>query len=512
MKRPNRTIGYILIIIVGLGAIMWGANYWVTSRIKSALDQKVEAGNLSYESLSVNIYSNRASLHQVRWVQEKSGTPSNIWSLSQVGVSGFGVIKYLFHHEITLDRIIITTPDVTLYKQTSDTLEQHPKPEEFLGAPPKLFIKQLEITDGRIQILEKDSTQSILTAQVPFLQMDAIRMDSTTRDHPIPFAYTGYAFSGHSIDYRMSELYNLKVKHMESGGDQLVLDSLEIVSPYDKLEFQAHIPFEKAWVNLLIPKVELVNPEIGYHTDTIGISATTANLHRANLDIYKDNRQPHNPIFKPLYSRMLRQLPIKLAMDSVKIMDADINFQVRTTEEPPPGIVYFRNVNGTISHLNNTGMGEPDFQETTVYATTKFMDKADFELNWSFDIRDSRDAFLVSGNLSRITDHEINYFVTPTINIETVGAINQLAFNFAGNNDAATGDTYLDYDALRIYLLKKDGSARHRWISGIINFILNHRLDGPVEEKGLTVERVQTKSFWHFLWAMVREGSLETVK
>ena len=512
MKRPNRTIGYILTIMVGIGAIMWTANYWVTNRIKSMLDQQVAAGNLRYESFSGNIFTNQVRLQQVRWLTEGSTPRSDSWSFDQVYVSGFDFFNYIINDEIILNKITLSTPDAILYKHSRDSLDQTAQTEKPRTTTANIFIKQLELTDGNLLLIGKDTSQSILSGQIPFLRLEDIRIDSTTIGQSLPFNCAAYKISGHQLSYRMSDLYDLKVRNLDASDDQLVMDSLEIESPYDKREFQNHVPYEKAWLNLLVPKIELAKTRMDINTDTIGFSAEMASLYEAQLNIYKDNRQPLNPHFKPLYSKMLRELPIKINIDSVQILDADINFQVQTKEEPPPGIVYFQNVDGTIYHLSNTGMDQPNFQETQVYARTNFMGKANFELDWSFDVRDLRDAFLVSGKLSRVSDEEINYFVTPTINIETEGAIEQLAFNFAGNNTSALGDMYVNYDDLRINLLKKDGTRRHPWISGIINFILNNRLDGPVEEKGLTVERVQTKSFWHFLWAMVREGSLETVK
>lgn len=512
MTSTNRTIGYVLTTILVLGAILWGANYWVTGRIKSILDQKVEAGNLTYETFGGNIFTNQMRLGQVRWIDDGSDPRSNIWSFSQVNVSGIDFISYIFHNEINIDKITLSAPDANLYKQIPDSLDQTVEPEKPPTATASVFIKQLEMTEGNLLLTGKDSSQSLLTGQIPFLLIEDIVIDSSTRDHSVPFNYSGYKLTGHEISYRLSDLYHLKVRNLDASDDQLVLDSLEIISPYDKLEFQNHVPYEKAWLKLLVPKIELSGSDIDYLSDTFVLSATKVNLHKADLNIYKDNRQPPNPFFKPLYSRMIRELPVKLSIDSISIVDSDINFQVRTKDEPPPGIVYFQRVNGTISNLNNMGMGQSDFRRTIVFAETEFMGKAPLELNWSFDISNPRDSFLVSGHLSRVTDEEINYFVTPTINIETEGAVDKLAFNFAGNNEYATGDMYIDYDTFQINLLKKDGTSRQAWISKVLNFFLNNKLDSVVEKKGLTVERVQTKSFWHFLWGMVREGTLETIK
>lgn len=508
MKTPIRTTQIMLLVIVGLGVLFWGANFWVKYKIKSLLDQQVEQGHLFYDSFEVNIFTNRAGLKNIHWIQQKSDLVHDIYSAAELTASGFNFIKYLNANKIHFNHLLISNAEIELVKIVRDTLQIDNQEASTATKTMDLSFGVLELHQTKIHQVDQNSKDTLFSAQIPSFQMEEVQLDRKTIHQPIPIRYSDYEVVAHTVFYRLSDLFNLSIGRLNSRDSLTVLENLEIKSPYEKLEFSSHIPFEKAWLDLMIPKVELTHFGMDHARDSLEFSAESIRLMNAQLDIYKDNRLPDYPNFKPLYSRLIRELPIKISVDSTHIIDTDIKFQLQTKEEPPPGMIYFEKINAHIAHLNNTGSYPP----TSVLAQTQFMGDAKFEMTWSFNSRSPNDEFEISGILYRLKDEDINHFVTPALNIATEGAINKLAFNYNGNNHIARGDMYVDYDALRIHLLKKDGTSRHRWISGILNFILRNKLDGAVEEKNLTVERIQTKSFWHYLWAMVREGTLETIK
>ncbi len=510
MKITHRNIAIISGILIVILVAMWGTNQWVESKIRTMLDRKVQEGQLKYESLSVNIFTNHASIQRPHWMDQKSKHKSKEIKLDLFKVSNFSFAKYLFSKKIEIGKITMINPEATFYPAGIDTLNQDPKSKNITRLK-EFLIKEVEVIDGSFQYFKKDTTQLTLSCQLPHLEMEDIRIDSTTVTQSIPFQYGNYIVSARSFFYRMSDLFDLDVKKIDAENDQFSLDSLVIKSPYDKFEFQSHIPHKKTWVNLCIPRTEFYNTDWKLNQDTIIFSSSNVNLSGADLYLYKDNRLSDNPYFKPLYSRMIRDLPVKLDVDSIDIMDAAVTFQLRTTQEPPPGIVYFKDINGTIAHVTNVGMNQPEFPQTVVSADARFMKESSIHLDWSFDIDNPVDAFTVSGNTSRISEQGINYFLTPALNVSAEGAIDQLAFNFAGNNVSATGDMYINYDNLRIDLLKKDGSKRSPWISDIFNFFLKNKLDGAIEKKGLVIERTQTKSFWNYLWEMIKEGALKSI-
>ncbi len=506
MKITRRKIVVLTGILIIIGGGLWGANLWVGSKIRSLLDQQVREGYLHYESVDVNIFSNRVDIKNPRWRDDQSKDIQ----MDRLLISDVSLVSYILRKELEIGHVHINNPTTILYQNRIDTVSQKQNSQK--PAPIKsILIKNADLTNGTFQYFKQDQSKFSISCQLPRFEMENIRIDSATMKNSIPFSYGNYNLIADSVFYRMNELYHLKVSHMTAKNDYIQLDSLTIKSPHNKYQFQAYIPHEKAWVNLSIPRTEITNTDWLLNQDSIGFSASHVKVSDADLYLYKDNRLADNPYFKPLYSRLIRNLPIQLKVDSVEVANAAITFQLQTKKDPPPGNVYFREINANITHLSNVDMNHSQFPKTVISAQSRFMDNSKIHLDWSFDISNPQDDFLVSGTLSRIEAEGINYFIKPALNISADGAIDRLAFNFAGNNAIATGDMYINYDALRINLLKKDGTKRSRWISGILNFILRNKLNGPVEKKGLKIERVQTKSFWNFLWEMVKEGTLKTI-
>ena len=510
MKNAAKYIGVIAGILAVTGILLWGINKWVEIKIQSKLDGLVEEGRFSYESLSVNLYTRQFSIRMPRWTGYKNNAKTNDIKAHQVNISNISYYQFLFKGILQIENIDVINPEADFYPPQPDTIlsnQSQEKKKEFKN----IFIGNLNLENGALQYFKQDTIQQTLYCQVPQLRLNQIKIDSNTIRQSIPFHYDNYSIESDSLYFRMNDLYDLAIKKFSATEGQLSLDSLQIIPRYGKYEFQAHIPYQKARVDLCIPRTEFSNTNWILDRDSIEFSASRIALTGADLSLYKDNRLKDYPFTKPLYSKMIRDLPIKIDVDSIFVIDGALTFQLRAKKEPPPGIVYFQNINGTIANVTNVDMGRVDFPKTTISADARFMKESNIHFDWSFNINNKADDFKISGNLSRISEQGINYFLTPALNVSAEGAINQLAFNFAGNNTFATGDVFINYDALRIHLLKKDGSKRRRWISSILNFLLRNKLNGPVEKRDVKVERVQNKSFWNFLWEMVKEGTVKSI-
>lgn len=507
MKKIVRNIAIITGVAIGIGVLLVGVNKWVEKKLQSKLDEKVEEGSLRYESLSVNLFTNQFSIRMPHWTDYKNNTKTKEISAHQVNVSNISYRQFLFNGVIQIENIDVINPKADFYPRQVDTILSGKEKKEFKN----ILIGNLNLENGSVRYFKQDTIQQTLYCQIPQLSINKIRIDSSTILQAIPFQYETYFFESDSFMYRMNDLYDLAVKKFSGEEGRLSLDSLQIIPRYTKYEFQAHIPYQKARVDLCIPRTELSNINWILDRDSLEFSASEIKLIGADLSLYKDNRLKEYPYTKPLYSKMIRNLPLKVDIDSIHVIDGALTFQLRTKKEPPPGNVYIQNINATIAHVTNIDLNRSDFPRTNVSADALFMKESKIHLDWSFDINNKSDAFKVSGTLSRISENGINYFLTPALNVAADGAIDRLAFNFAGNNLLSTGDVYINYDALRINLLKKDGTKRRRWINSVLNFLLRKKLDGATEKKGVQVKRTQNKSFWDYLWEMVKEGTIKSI-
>src|SRR5690625_7930490 len=90
----------------------------------------------------------------------------------------------------------------------------------------------------------------------------------------------------------------------------------------------------------------------------------------------------------------------------------------------------------------------------------------------------------------------MNSFLRPAFHVSVQGAIEELQFDFTGNDQMAVGDMRMMYDELKIEWLKEDGRQKNKVLSAVANLFLKNKMSGPAEKEDIDVERVRTKSFW----------------
>src|SRR5690606_6689080 len=137
--------------------------------------------------------------------------------------------------------------------------------------------------NGSVRYFKQDTIQQTLYCQIPQSSINKLRIDSSTILQAIPSQHETYFFERDSFMYRMNDLYDLAVKKFSGEEGRLSLDSLQIIPRYTKYEFQAHIPYQKARVDLCIPRTELSNINWILDRDSLEFSASEIKLIGADL-------------------------------------------------------------------------------------------------------------------------------------------------------------------------------------------------------------------------------------
>jgi hypothetical protein len=230
-----------------------------------------------------------------------------------------------------------------------------------------------------------------------------------------------------------------------------------------------------------------------------------------DLELYRDKQVKDDTRYKAMYSKTIRELPIKLKLDTIKLSNSEIKYEERVKADRKPGMVNFTELNASIYNLTNMGMNNSDFPTTNIDVETLFMGEANLKVDWNFDISNKADFFRISGNLDRISAQAINQFLKPALNVAAQGEIQDMQFDYSGNKNKASGQMKLVYTDFKVKVLKKDGEEKSGFLSALANLIINN--DATSEErtqKDITATRTKTKSFWNYLWKMVRNGALKS--
>ena len=94
----------------------------------------------------------------------------------------------------------------------------------------------------------------------------------------------------------------------------------------------------------------------------------------------------------------------------------------------------------------------------------------------------------------------------PYLKVSVDGFFNQIKFNFDGNDKVAGGNFGIDYQNLKVNVLRDDGSKR-KLLSAVGNAAVKNDSRGKMkEEKVENIERKQDKSFFNFFLACILDG------
>ena len=248
-----------------------------------------------------------------------------------------------------------------------------------------------------------------------------------------------------------------------------------------------------------------------FEKDTLELASPKINIDAAIWEIYRNKLIPDPTTIKPLYSKLLREMGVKLKFDSVVINNSHITYEERVKEDRASAIFKFGQINATISNLTNVGMDRKDFPETKLSAKAKFMEEANISMDLVFKVSDLNDNFHVSGNLYNLSGSDMNGILKPEMNILAEGQIQSVYYNFYGNDNAAEGATQLKYEDFKIEVLRKDGQKKNKILSGLVNLVVNNNAKNKnLTQSDLKIQRVKTKSFWNYFWLCIRAGALKS--
>lgn len=488
----------MVVILIGL---VIAANYFVKNEVKKVLDSE-GSSSFTYEDISINLLSGNASVEKISFEQ------GNILiEADDVELQNFSYSDYISNSRSVVDRLIIQNPQITIRKQdTSATAKDDEKPFE-----EDIRIKSLQLNGGNLRFIENDTAGESFFLKLKEMRMAEVVLNRETLEESIPVRYENLNLESDSLFYAMDSEHDLYLSHLKMEGENLIIDGLKIQPKFSKAEFDRRVPYEKDRAVLEIQEVSIKDLHWQKEPENLILEIALVSINEADLSLYRNKLLPDDTRIKPLYSKSLRELEVKLSVDSVKVTNSKIVYEEKVLEDRPAGELNFTGVDATIVNISNINMDSENFQETKVEAEALFMGETPVNLNLRFDISEESDTFYVDGMLGEIRAAAINPFVKPAMGIETEGTIESLYYNFRGNDYEATGDMQLSYRDFKVSILKDGEEEEKSFLSGIVNLILkNDRVNEDVEQENIQVERDRTKSIWNFLWLAIREGALKT--
>lgn len=504
MKMGNRKI---LIGVAVLGAavvLFFGARSFIFSKIHSKLDDAIEGLNANgytakYDTLSIHWGKN---LIEISGLALKKGSADSSCvreesiTIGRVRAEGFAMLPMIFSGIVSFDKLLMDTLKVVMRKDSQLIPEGTQDGENDLT---------LSIGSTVFRAAEFIYNDSAGCKRLTDVRSDFIVDGLTLEFLPDkPFAYQIKNISVASTEVNLPQaLYTFRIQKVKWDFVKEILraDSIRVIPQATKFEFSKQRGIEIDRFDAVIPFVEAQNFSISF-LDTSVVRASQAEI-QFYVNVFRDKRRPFVQKTKPLPIDQMQGLPFSLLIDSLKIRKSYVQYEEFAEEATEAGLVFFDNLYASVYNINNRATTG----NTRLRAQANLLGQGAIDLFVNFPLEEDKSARLV-GTIADFEIPEINAMLVPSTNIRVEsGEMKKLSFTFAFNDTRSDGEIELNYENLKLSMLKegseKDEMEKDNLKTFIMNtFIIRKNMDEDLPEEKRTgavgFERDPYRSIFNF--------------
>ena len=518
-KNLKKIIFVVLGIIVLLAVISIGANWYIDAKLPQLISDKNETPyHIKYKELEISLFSKTIVAKGITIIpkeREKDSLSKNgiFASVESVTIDNFALFPLLFSNKIEAHSITVQKPRISLFKDNDKTINSSKSIGSRVVEPFQKIIKvnNINLQDGKFEIINLKNNKTLFSAQNVTVQLDDIKISDKTLKEKIPFTYKTYAFKCDSLFYRTDDLYHIKSDRINTTNIGLEMSNFSMVSALNRVKFVNSLAKEKDLYTLKAERIAVENMDWGFKDENLFFKTNLISIEQANANIYRSKMPEDDLSIKPLYNKLLRELPFELKVDTLKITNSRLVYEEEKSFEKGAGKLEFTSFNLQATNLYS-GFQQTKLPDVVIAIDCKFMKTSPMKVNWSFNVLDKSDSFKISGRILNFETGRLAVFTKPYLNATTKGTFDQVYFNFAGNDNTAGGGFALKYHDLKVKLYqKKNREKESKLKSWIGNLLLSDDSEGELIEHEVSVERIKEKSFYNYFWRCMAEGLKKTL-
>ena len=497
-----------------LAIISIGINWWINAKLPQLITEKNETPyEIKYKDLDISLLSRTIDATEITIVpkeRSKDSLSKNglFGSVDRVKVTHFSILSLLFSNKIAANTITVSGAKITLFKDNDKTVNSTKNIGSQVVAPFQNIIKvdDINLENGNFSIVNLKNNKTLFSAKNVTIQLDGIVISENTLAQKIPFTFEKYAFSCDSLLYQTDDGYTIKTHKINTTNSGLEVDQFSMVSKFNRMQFVNQLPKEKDLYTLKAEKIAVKNMDWGFKEEVLFFRSSAIAIDQMKANIYRSKMPEDDLSVKPLYNKLLREMPFELKVDTLAIANSNLVYEEEKTFEKGAGKLEFDAFNLIATQINS-GYQKTKLPDVVIAIDCKFMKRSPMKVDWSFNVMDKTDAFKIKGRILDFETGKLAVFTKPYLNATTKGTFEQVYFNFAGNDDVAGGDFALKYSGLEVTLYKKKNpDEKSKLKSWIGNFLISDDSDGELLQQKVDVERIKEKSFFNYFWRCIAEG------
>ncbi len=502
-------------VVLALGALfiiaILSVNVILKNKLEIFIQQRLPENMIrSYDAISIESFGGSIVVSNASLVikNKLDSLKHTFISVERLKISNISYWDYVMNDAIQVDEISLENPKIIYFENrltpSKDTLRQ-----AVAQIYKPIYVDRVSIKNSKLAIYEKGADSLKVYSAGLTINVSGIMVDNKSIVKKIPFEYEDFEAVSDTVFVKVSPYENLTVEDFTVKNQQAIFENLRLHTKFSRKQLSKIITRERDHYNLFLKTLTVNDFDFGFNHNHFFAKSKHVGLTLPSLEIYRDKLVADDPKTKPLYSKMLRELPFWLTVDSISISDAKIVYEERVKSENMGGSIKFLNLDATISNVGNT---YENSEKTAIKVTADFMEKTPLKAEWTFDVQNPEDHFLFKADVGPLVANELNSFTEANLNVKLQGHTNQAYFTIDGNNETSVTQMKMSYSDFKITVLQKDGKRKNEFLSVLTDiFVPKDSKSGDTVFKEGTAEatRDKTKSVFNFLWISVKNALLK---
>ncbi len=507
---PRKSFLLVLVPIVLMVVLFYVLQWKAKVEVENFLNRKIPDNiAFNYDELKVSVIKGNFlfSNPHIEIRNNANDTIQLTVDLEEIRIEDIHYWKFFNDKEIIVDKILIISPDFIFQTSPGNKKE---KSDKIIKLLKPIHVEDLGVENGSIKIIQ-DRDSEVLKLDSLYVNLEGGYTNFDIINKKIPFAYNSVDIHFREFSASLGKFESIDIAKVQLSENRIRLNKIHFFTKFSKKDLNQVIAHERDHIDLEITEASVADIDFGFENDSLVFTSKSSMLSGLDLEMFRDKNVADDLSNKPLYAKMLRSLPIKFSIETFGIANSRLSYKEEELGKENSGELRFEDISGKIKNLNNLAGDE----KVKIVLDSKLMGEGEMHMDWSFNVNDPDQRFLVKGSLDNLNTKRLNDFLTPTLNVQTEGIIDQLYFTISGDEYVANGDVKMNYNDFRFQVLNKDRLK----INKVLTFIGNLFIDdgSKADEDGYrygqieNVERDQTKSFFNYLWISLKEGLLHVL-
>lgn len=514
MTKSKKILLTVFGIIIFLGILNLGINIWVKAKLPNLINNKNNTDyNIAYEDVDLSLWESKITAHKVvitpKTDLEKTTKKIGLHgAIELVEVNEIGIWNILFGKKIKAKNLTISKPAIILYKNNANAINDYNTINSKVIKPFEkiILVSDLYINKGQLKIFNNENGKTIASVHNINFNLEGIVINEKTLKDKIPLLYKDYSFSCDSVFYKVNEFYEIKSSAILTSKEGINIKKFKLLPLYSRKKFTQTIPKEKDLFTILADEISLNKMNWGFKDKTFFFHTNSVLLNKVNANIYRGKMPIDDVSKKELYSKLLRDIKANIKVDSLVLKNSFLTYEEEKTFEKGPGKLFFSNFNMSVFNLES-GYNKTKLPDVQIKINCDFMKESPLKVDWSFNVLDETEAFNIAGTIHKFDTEELEEFTKPYMNIKVKGILDEVHFNFTGNDKVNKGTFSLKYDDVKVEIYQNDKRLKkNKFLTAIGNLFVKEDSDEAIKTTEIEVERNQDKSFYNLLWISLADG------